>query len=769
MNKTMKAPMISALIAAAVAGVWGTQIVAQSGAKETSHAHGSIATYLIEFAEPGLLRSVSRAEGQRFDAKSPDAVAYRDQLMAIQTGHKSAIAGRIGRYPDVTHHYLATHSGIAARLTAEEAAMVAGLPGVTAVEQERLETIDTYAGPTFIGANTIWNGTSVPGGIGTRGQGMVVAVLDSSIVSLTHPSFVNDASCGHGAPNPDKVLSRLDCSTTDGTGLCNGPTPADTNGHGSHTASTAGGNVVPTSASPAPAQPISGVAPCANLRIYKVCPGQSCPGAAIQGGMNSILLHGDVDVMNFSISGGRNPYTDNDRRKLDLVDAGVFVAASAGNTSSTVPNPIGAVNHIGPWVLSVAASFHHATPDTLAGFSLRGPTPAPFVDLTKPDITGPGVSVYAANISAGGYGNSSGTSMSSPHLAGAATLLRKVHPTWTPIQVKSAIMMTAKRTGTGAAGTWTPDEIGNGRIDLAAAVNAGLLMDESTANFLAANPAGGSIDARDLNLPAVRDLTCEPTCTWTRTVRNALGTPATWDVGFDDPTGFTLSATPSSFVIPAGGSQAITITATVEPGEPGTAVRFGAVTLSKLPLGPQPVHHITVAVQGSGGVDLIFADDFEAPPSAIVVVDNINRNVPQNVDGVSINFNTGAIIDGDIPGSHFNPYATSNATLLSFFWGHLPGNGGVAASTTAGDLLVLQSGATIGPASIYVTAFGASPAWRAGVNGYVGFRFDCLPPIAPVATVCYGYVRMQSTGPNGFPATILSYAFDRTGAPITIP
>lgn len=624
MKKYMKAPMLSALIAAAIAGVWGTQIVAQVDDKGSTEPASAIATYLIEFAEPGMLYSVDRTEGQRFDARSPDALAYRNQLMAIQADHKSAIAGRLGRYPDVTHYYLASHSGIAARLTAGEAAIVATLPFVTKVERETVEELHTNAGPTFIGANTIWNGSSVPGGVGTRGQGMVIAVLDTSIVSLTHPSFANDATCNHGAPNPDKVLSFLDCSTTAPNGLCNGPTPADGNGHGSHTASTAGGNAVPTSATPPPVNAISGVAPCANLRIYKVCPSNSCPGAAIQAGMDSILLHNDVDVMNFSISGGTSPWTDNDRKKLDLVTAGVFVAASAGNTSAGVPNPVGQVNHRGPWVLSVAASTHHSNPDTLATFSLRGPTPAPLVDLTKPDITGPGVSVYAATTAAGGYGTLSGTSMSSPHLAGAAALIRKVHPTWTPIEVKSALMMTAKRTGTGAAGNWTPDEVGNGRVDLAAAVNAGLLMNETTANFLAANPSGGSINARDLNLPQVRDLTCAPDCSWTRTVRNPLATPATWNVTFDNPTGFTLSATPSSMLLPAGGSQVITITATVNNGEPGSAIRFGAVNLTRLPAGPQPVHHMTVAVRGQGIQDPIFAHDFELPPPVFCSTGVIN-------------------------------------------------------------------------------------------------------------------------------------------------
>ena len=185
-------------------------------------------------------------------------------------------------------------------------------------------------------------------------------MLDTGI-DPAHPSFANDPVCGHGGTNPNKLISFLDCSSTDPGGLCNGPDPTDSNGHGTHTSSTAGGNTLGPSASPPPAPPppfteISGVAPCASIRAYKVCPTNQCPDADIQAGMDSVLIHGDADVMNFSISGGDDPWVDNDRRKLDLVDANVLVAASAGNTSAGVPDPVGEVNHLGPWVFTIAAS-----------------------------------------------------------------------------------------------------------------------------------------------------------------------------------------------------------------------------------------------------------------------------------------------------------------------------------------------------------------------------------------------------------------------------
>ncbi|HPK66105.1 MAG TPA: S8 family serine peptidase, partial [Thermoanaerobaculia bacterium] len=245
--------------------------------------------YLVEFAEPGLLGRVSRAPNARLDVESGEGRAALAQIVAEQAEHVRAIHGAIARLAEVTHHYTATHSGIALRLTPYEAAKVAALPGVAAIEREVVYELDTYRGPTFIGADAIWSGSGVPGGVGSRGEGMIIGMLDSG-VAPTHPSFANDPACGHGIEgNPNKLISYLDCSQTDASGMCNGTNPVDTDGHGSHTASTAGGNALTTAANPPPALPISGVAPCAHIRAYKVCPGTSCPYADIQAGMTSLL------------------------------------------------------------------------------------------------------------------------------------------------------------------------------------------------------------------------------------------------------------------------------------------------------------------------------------------------------------------------------------------------------------------------------------------------------------------------------------------------
>lgn len=725
--------------------------------------------YLVTLDDRGLLqRGVLPRKGEAAASRSPAFLRAQAELQAAQADALNAMAQELGRDVDASHRFLVSFNGLGVRLTRAEADRISALPGVATVERERVYQLDTYRGPGFIGADSLWNGSAAPLPGQYRGEGMVSAILDSGI-NTDHPSFADDSACGFGVGGtPSKLLSAVDCSATDGSGRCNGANPEDTNGHGTHTASTVAGNLIDDTVVPAPSIPepfteMSGVAPCSHVRAYKVCPGSSCPGFDIQAGMDTVLLDGDVDTMNFSISGGASPWLDNDRRKLDLVDAGIFVAASAGNTSAGVPNPVGQVNHRGPWVMSVAAStrdgdfeglmsitgpgsppggtqnvdmlpgsdsplgsqlidhpirrdtnqvagaegcspanggvdfpagffngavalinrggcsftekinnaaaagadmvviwnnttgtismstpgqvatpaysiqqtpgqaianFVDANPttatmdfdlipsqgDVLADFSLRGPTQSPLEDLQKPNITGPGVGIYAAVADPTQYGNLSGTSMSSPHVAGAATLVRQAQPDWDPMEVKSAMQMTA----TGDAGTkedgttaWDWDDVGSGRVDLTAAALSGLVMVETTANFLAANPGAGG-DVKTLNLPSVRDRSCSPSCTFTRTVSAGQAFPTSWSVttsarGGDmqievTPTSFTLDA--RSDMIFADGledtpipvpvsEQELTITiSNVTPG----AIRFGEIILTE-DGGLTPPARITAAAE----------------------------------------------------------------------------------------------------------------------------------------------------------------------------
>src|SRR4029453_6868221 len=112
----------------------------------------------------------------------------------------------------------------------------------------------------------------------------------------------------------------------------------------------------------------------------------------------------------------------------------------------------------------------------------------PFI---KPDVTAPGMQILAGNTpvppppseSAGPPGEYyqaiAGTPMSSPPGAGSALLLRALHPNWTPGQVKSALMTTAKTSVTNVDGSAAdPFDMGSGRIDLTKAGASPLSFDE---------------------------------------------------------------------------------------------------------------------------------------------------------------------------------------------------------------------------------------------------------------------------------------------------
>lgn len=803
MKKSIHVNALAAAVAiACAAGVSSHAFAAQPDRIDLAATAGdmtesAIGQYIITFAEPGLLNYAGDVQGlsataprtlgtRKLDAHSAASAAYATHLDAKRAEHVTAIENRLGRPLDITHSYGVIRNGIAASLNPGELAEVAATPGVVSVRPVKLYTPETYRGPKFIGADTIWNGTNVPGGTGADGKGIKVGIIDMGANSA-HPSFANDETCGFNSTD-NKKLHAFDCNTSS-AGACTGPNPEapvggdDIRSHGVHTASTAAGNTLDNTATPAPALPdgttMSGVAPCATVYSYRVSNASGdLPDSAINAAIEAIVTDG-VDVANFSIGptcGGGSPWSasDSDRDFLEAINADVFVAASAGNTRTACPDPVGKVSHLGPWMLTVAAStqdqalgqgtfevtgpgtvptliqsfggtkgsttdmdqvndltgqplrtypaniagctatggfpanyfqgaiavirrgatppataacnfsekinnamnagatmvivannkndtqgmdttgstlpsfkvndlatsdalidfvnanngapadpdvifangFDAASPasgavtdftkgdalvtvqgDVLGSFSFRGPTSGNVADLTKPDITGPGVNIYAAARAAdGNYVFMGGTSMSSPHVAGAAALVREVHPSWTVAEVKSALMTTAFQTGfqEDATTPWTADQVGSGRVDLTKAAKAGLTLDETYQRFVDANPSGGSIDVEDLNIPSLRNVNCTGSCTWTRTVKNQLSVAGSWTAS-GTGAGFGVTVTPASFTLAPGETKELTITAS--PSAALSAIAFGNVVLHESN-GGSPDQHLTVAIKG---------------------------------------------------------------------------------------------------------------------------------------------------------------------------
>jgi subtilisin family serine protease len=142
------------------------------------------------------------------------------------------------------------------------------------------------------------------------------------------------------------------------------------------------------------------------------------------------------------------------------------------------------------------AEFVTKNADIIAGFSSRGPTT--FDNHIKPDVTAPGVNVLSSINGPGLFAFFQGTSMASPHVAGAAALLRAKFPTWSPQQIKSALMSTAKKpVWDHVSGTVETSVMvrGAGRIDLALARNPRATFDPSSINFGSVTPSSSRVRA----------------------------------------------------------------------------------------------------------------------------------------------------------------------------------------------------------------------------------------------------------------------------------
>ena len=175
--------------------------------------------------------------------------------------------------------------------------------------------------------------------------------------------------------------------------------------------------------------------------------------------------------------------------------------------------------------------------------------------------------------------------------------------------------------------------------------------------------------------------------------------------------------------------------------------------------------------------DCLFADGFQAggdgscnPGSDPDIYHSplLNRSITPSLDGISVNWISGEIVEGYGPQYHFNPY--HNNLQLSFWWQERDDIAGVAASASGTEFLVLAPGDTVGPDSVFSTLSNPGPAaWANGADGYLGFRFGCAELDVPPPSVCYGYVRLQTHSGDGFPALLVDYAYNRRGQAITIP
>lgn len=218
--------------------------------------------------------------------------------------------------------------------------------------------------------------------------------------------------------------------------------------------------------------------------------------------------------------------------------------------------------------------------DRVSGFSSRGPgVGAP--DVMKPNVTAPGQDILAGFVPSGSndpetaIGLLSGTSMASPHGAGAAAILRSRHPDWTPDMVISALETTANsapvRVGQAPASML---DRGAGRLRVDLAANVGLYLPVTTEEFENADPSTGG-EPGQLNLPGVMSSGCVGTCRFTRTVRAIES--GSWSVSTEGDLDIVVE--PGAFSLSAGEEQELTIDVSAGDVSAGT-FGDGAVVLS---------------------------------------------------------------------------------------------------------------------------------------------------------------------------------------------
>jgi subtilisin family serine protease len=810
----------------------------------------------------GFAATTPRATGHKLNLRSAASRRYLRYVDRRVHAFERA-AKRIAPRMRVTHTYDLVYGGVAMLVPPSKIKQLARLENVVGVQRDRLERVQTDVSPQFIGAPNLW---SKLGGQGSAGEGIIVGVLDTGVWP-EHPSFSSPDPLGkpYGAPPPPLSGTRA-CEFTGGANpgaafTCNNKligadrfmatydaivglipgeftTARDDNGHGSHTSSTAAGNRgVAASIFGVARGTISGIAPRAHVMMYKVCGLEGCfqsdSAAAVQK-----AIQDRVDVINFSISGGNNPYADPvSLAFLDAYNAGVFVAASAGNSGPGADT----VAHREPWVTTVAAStanraFQNTTTvtDGLASVSFTGTSltvgvgPAPLVSagdapyndpfcangtadgaftgkvvvcqrgagigrvqkgfnvkqrgavgmvlynnaanvtdletdnhflptshiqfaqgqsllaflathvgvqatltagvkaaqqgdvmasfssrggplqplgVSKPDVTAPGVQILAAHtpvsvdIATGPQGELfqaiAGTSMSSPHVAGSAALLKDLNPSWTPGQIRSALMTTAVQNVVKEDGVTPTDAFddGSGRIALNKASDPGVTFDAAGADYVTFQNQLYRANYPSLFIPNMPGVV-----TVQRTMKSVLSSSDTWKFKAKGPSDLKITV-PGPITLAAGASQTfnITVDATAVPlGE----TRFGEIEINRG--GGKLTFPVTI-VRGTGPVPL---SKTCAPPS------------------VALNANTTCTL------TISNPlFADTNASLTDALPSRLQA---VVGSATGGATItgntVNWSGTVPGSTAPGVAiAPGSSPA-----GGYLPLSLFGIPPVSGV-------------------------------------
>ncbi|MFE0529785.1 S8 family serine peptidase [Micromonospora parva] len=533
-----------------------------------------------------------------FDVQELAADGYGDAAQAtlpLIVRYQEPAAGRVRPLAGATDaRPLESINGAAMRVGKGELAglwtSLRGVPGqrVTAGSPARLGAgvariwLDGKVRPTLehsvpqIGAPAAW-------AAGRDGAGVTVAVLDTG-VDATHPDLAG------------RIAEAQDFSDSGSA--------RDGHGHGTHVAATIAGSGAASDGRR------KGVAPGARLLVGKVLDDAgSGYSSSIIAGMEW-AAHSGAKVVSMSLGGDPTDGTDPMSQAVNdlTAETGALFVVAAGNS--------GAARTVGAPGAATAALTVGAVDraDNLAEFSSRGPRLGD--NGLKPEITAPGVGIVAARAAGtamgtpvdDAYTTASGTSMATPHVAGAAAILAQEHPDWSAVKLKDALVSTTK-----ANPALTVFEQGAGRVDVARAL-AQRVYSSATADFGRLSTGGATVE---------RTVTYTNGGTTPQTLRLALEL-RNLDTRAAETDGVAVGGT--EVTVPAGGSVAVPLRADpakldrgvhggwlVATGADGVAVRTAvALTLSG------PLHTVTVKaldMKGQPGLASVLTLFGEQPES----------------------------------------------------------------------------------------------------------------------------------------------------------
>ena len=326
-------------------------------------------------------------------------------------------AGRFGA--SVSHVYRNALSGYSATLSPSRVAALRADPSVAAVVPDRTLRIQAQSVPT--GINRIDGElSSTLSGNGSGDVRVDVAIIDTGITS------------------------QADLNVVGGTNCVGGSSFADDNGHGTHVAGTVAARDNTAG--------VVGVAPGARLYAVKVLNAQGSGSISqIICGIDWVTARAStIEVANMSL-GGQSPFGSFSGCSSSFdpmhpaicrsVQAGVTYAVAAGNSAANANNFVPATyNEV--ITVSALADFN-GLPGGGAAATCRADQDDTFADFSNfgadIDLIAPGVCITSTSRTSGALATFSGTSMASPHVAGAAALYKSTHPTATPAAVKTAL------------------------------------------------------------------------------------------------------------------------------------------------------------------------------------------------------------------------------------------------------------------------------------------------------------------------------------------